>query len=663
MAHSATDNMVKVASNIKYNLIDGFFRGIRPDRIVSVSEWTEANRVLANSESARPGKMKVSFTPYLREIYDRLSVTDQAREIVFMKSSQIGATEMGNNWLGYTIDVANCMFMYVMPTVELMKKTSKTRIQSMISSTSVLRDKVSSSKSRDGNNTILEKYFEGGGMVGVGANSPVGVSSTPVRFAYADEIDRYPSNVNGEGNVLSLIKTRQITFGATKKTLLTSTPTLAGISAIEQEFNRTGQRFYYVPCPICNAMQVFEFENLRFLLGDEWKSIKENEASLDVNNINDIRYECIECHHPIEHRHKTFMLANGEWRPKHPEKENGILYGYHINALYSPASMYTWSDLVNDFRDSINDVPKTISFVNTKLGLCYQPEAGDKPNWETLFDRAHNEQTAYKPNKPFKEIVFITAGVDVQGDRLELSLIGWSEGKRTQLIDYRVIYGNTDSDEVWKELEKVVSETWIREDDMMIPLKLMAVDSGYNTTKVYEFVKKFPINKVIAVKGREKIDSYFLAPKQIEYTKAGKKIGKIKVFVVGVDLIKSELYGFLKKQIDKETGEIPIGYCHLLPFNNTNYYRGLTAEEFTKVINKKGFSEYIWVKKYERNEPLDTWVYARAAAAVIGMDRWSSDRWKNELLISGTPAPKVGVETIAGTKPPQPPKKSPFWDR
>ena len=410
-------------------------------------------------------------------------------------------------------------------------------------------------------------------------------------------------------------------------------------------------------------MQVLEFDNLRFLHNEEWKSLKENDTALDVNNIVDIRYECIECHHPIEHRHKTFMLANGEWRAKFPEKENGLLYGYHINALYSPASMYTWVDLANDFMDSLNDVPKTISFVNTKLGLCYQPEAGDKPNWETLFDRAHNEKTAYKPNVPFKEVVFITAGVDVQADRLELSIIGWSEGKRTQLIDYRVLPGNTDNDEVWAELEKVVNEKWIREDDMLMELRMMAVDSGYNTSKVYDFVKKFPISKVIAVKGKEKVNSYFTPPKQIEYSKNGKKIGKVKVFIVGVDLIKSEIYGFLKQQINKETGEVPVGYCHLLPFNNTNYYRGLTAEEFTKVINKKGFTEYVWVKKYERNEPLDTWVYARAAAAVIGMDRWSADKWQREHLISATPAPKDGVEVITGTKPPTQIKKSPFWDR
>lgn len=654
--------MVQVQENIKYNLISGFYRGLKPDRIQTVSEWAEGNRLLSLAESARPGKFKISLTPYLKEIYDRLGVTDSAREVVFMKSSQIGATEMGNNWLGYTIDVASCMFMYIMPTVELMKKTSKTRIQTMISGTPALRDKVSSTKSRDGNNTILEKYFEGGGMIGVGANSPVGVSSTPVRFAYADEIDRYPSNVNGEGDVLSLIKTRQITFGATKKTLLTSTPTLAGISKIETEFNRTGQRYYFVPCPICNFMQVLEFENLRFQHNEQWVSIKDNESLLDINNITDIRYECADCHHPIEHRHKTYMLANGEWRAKFPEKENGILYGYHINAIYSPASMYTWSDLVSDFKDSINDVPKTISFVNTKLGLTYQPEAGDKPNWETLFDRAHSELHSYKPNKPFTEVVFITAGVDVQADRLEVSIIGWIEGKRSQILDYRVLQGNTDNDDVWAELEKIVSETWIRDDNMMLPLKMMAVDSGYNTTKVYDFVKKFPISQVIAVKGREKMDSYFTAPKQIEYSKAGKKIGKVKIFGVGVDLIKTELYGFLKKQINKETGEVPLGYCHLLALNNTNYYRGLTAEEYTKHINKKGFTEYIWIKKYERNEPLDTWVYARAAAAVVGIDRWNQDKWKREWLISGTPAPVEGNEDNNGTLPNSKPKKSPFWD-
>ncbi len=650
-------------ANIKYKLISGFYRGLKPDRIMTVSEWAERNRILSLAESARPGRFKITLTPYLKEIYDRLSVTDAAREIVFMKSSQVGATEMGNNWLGYTIDVASCMFMYVMPTVDMMKKTSKTRIQTMINTTAVLRNKVAPNKSRDGNNTILEKYFEGGGMVGVGANSPVGVSSTPIRFAYADEIDRYPANVDGEGNVLSLVKTRQITFGATKKTLLTSTPTLAGISAIEQEFDRTGQRFYHVPCPICNAMQVLNFENLRFCPADEWIPIKGHENLLSITNIGDIRYECEACQHPIEHRHKTYMLSNGEWRAKFPEKENGVLYGYHINALYSPASMYSWEDLINDYKDSLHDVPKTISFVNTKLGQCYQPEAGDKPNWETLYDRAHNELNTYKPNRPFKEIVFITAGVDVQADRLEISIIGWSEGKRSQILDYRVIAGNTDNDEVWKELEKVVNEFWLREDKMIMPLKMMAVDSGYNTTKVYEFVRKFPLTKVIAVKGREKLDSLVTSPKAIEYSRSGKKIGKVKVFGVGVDLIKSELYGFLKQEIDRETGEIPFGYCHLLPMNNTNYYRGLTAEELTKVKNKKGFTEYVWVKKYERNEPLDTWVYARAAAAVLGMDRWNEDRWKQEFKESATPAPdETGKVPNSGTKPPnETNKKSPFW--
>lgn len=639
-------------------------RGLKPDPIMTVSEWANAYRRLTGAESSKPGQFDINYTPFLKEIADKLSVTDVARTIILMKSSQIGATELGNNWLGYNIHLIGGTFMYVQPTAEMIKKTSKSRIQVMIDNTPELKSKIKPSAKRESGNTILEKYFDGGAVVMVGANSPNGVSSTPVRFAYADEIDRYPRNVDGEGNVLSLIEARQKTFGTSKKTLITSTPTIKGQSAIEEEFALTGQRYYHVPCPECNTMQTLEFENVVFFneASNDWQPIKGNAELVTRKNKQDIRYKCTACNVAIPERQKKWMThpSRAKFIAKFPELEDGLTYGYHVCALYSLS--YTWADLLLDYLKTINNEPRKIAFINTSLGLSYEPDKGDVPNWQALMDRAYDTRHTYEANKPFASVVFITAGVDVQADRIELSVYGWMKGRISQLLDYRVITGRTDQPDVWAELKKVVSETWVRDDDYELPLRLMAVDTGYNTAQVYEFVKQFNSTQVISVKGSHTVQAVFSAPKQVEVTKAGKKVGTNKIYGVGVNYLKSELYGHLKIKIDETTGEIPEWYCYHLPLGES-FFRGLTAESFVQKKNKKGYLEYQWHKDYDRNEPLDTANYARAAAAVIGMDRWNEARWDRELLESGTPiAHKVQEAQLKAAKA-NVVKKSAFWDR
>jgi len=589
--------------------------------------------------SARPGKFDTAVTPYLREVMERLSVHDPAQKIVVKKSSQVGFTECGNNWLGYVIDVAPAGFLYVMPTDMMMKDTSKNRIQKMIESTPRLTDKIMPAKSRDKGNTLLYKEFTGGFVKMVGANSPVGLSSTAVRFVYMDEIDRYPLDVGGEGSALALAETRTITFGARKKIFLTSTPTLKGISAIDAAFEATGQRYYHVPCPFCHHFQALVIDQLRY----------------EPGNYSRVTYECIECKKEIDERFKSRMLNAGKWVPLYPEREQtGKQYGYFINALYSPNGWFSWADLVRERDESEGDIPKKVAFTNTKLGEPYEADAGDKPDWEALHDRVEH----YTPNKPFTGVVFITAGVDVQADRLEIEIVGWMEGKCTQSIDYRVIEGDTSGAAVWQELAKLFSETWTREgDNQVLPLRLMGLDTGYNTLKAYEFTQAHGITKVIPLKGRDKLETFVSAPRAVDIVKAGKKIGRVKVWNAGVSLIKSEVYGHLKLKIDKESGEVPAGYCHF-PDRAPSYFRGLTAEELVLSKDARGFDVFTWVKKYKRNEPLDCRVYARAAAYIVGMDRWTAERWRQERY-NGTEQPARAEPEKQQTE--QNKKRAKFW--
>lgn len=623
-------------------LIKSFMDGLRPDPIITMTAWANEFRILQET-AALPGRYDSKRTPYVDEIGDRLSVIDPAQKIYVKKSSQTGFTEVGNNWLGYIIDNAPAPMLYVMPTDAMMKDTSKNRIEKMILATPSLSEKVSVGKARDKGNTLLYKEFKGGFVKMVGANSPVGLSSTAARYVYMDEIDRYPMSVGGEGSAEGLAETRTLTFGTRKKILLTSTPTRKGTSAIDAGFENTGQRYYHVPCPFCGELQVLDISQLRY--GDGKKKYA------------DVKYECAHCHKLIDERFKYRMNLAGKWIPKYPEREDGIIYGYFINSLYAYTGFYTWGNLLKDRDESLNDIPKKIVFYNTKLGEAYEEEGGEKPDWENLFDRYNNHAHTYETNKPFASVAFITAGVDIQEDRIEVQIIGWMKGKISQLMDYRVLTGDADKPEVWAELTKIVNETWVRDDGMELPLRLMAIDSGYKATKVYDYAKKFSITKVVVVKGRESLDMVFSPPRSVEYTKAGKKIGKHKVFGVGVSICKSELYGRLKLTIDKETGEVPDGYCYFMPMDAW-FYRSITAEELVRATDKRNQVKYVWVKKFERNEALDTYIYARAAAAIVGMDRWKPEQWDREVM-------KVQpVATVAVSKPiiHKKPKKKSVWE-
>lgn len=602
--------MIEGLGGVDFLLVAGFQAGIKPDPIITPREWADTYRILPDS-SARPGKFSSDFTPYVQEPMDRLSVHDPAQKIIVKKSSQVGFTEVGNNWLGYVIDVAPAGMLYVMPTDTMMKDTSKNRIEKMIESTPAITDKISAKRSKDSSNTLLFKEFRGGFVKMVGANSPVGLASTAVRYVYMDEVDRYPLSVGGEGSAEGLAETRTITFGARKKILLTSTPTRKGLSAIDARFETTGQRFYHVPCPYCGEFQVLDIDQIVY----------------EPGVYSDVKYKCSCCEELIDERFKNRMLKQGKWIAKYPEREDGITYGYFINALYSPSSWFPWSQLVKERDEAENDIPKKIVFANTKLGQAYEvEEKGDKPDWENIYDRAED----YEQGVPFASVAFITAGVDVQADRLEIEIVGWIKDKTSQSIEYIQLIGDTSQAEVWQDLSKILTKTWVRQgDNAIIPLRLMGLDTGYNTTKAYEFAQKHGTSRVIPMKGMAKLSMYFSAPKAVDILKAGQKIGKVKVWGIGVSILKTDVYGSLKLRVDPETGVVPDGYCYF-PKREPSYFRGITAEEVIQVTNKKGYPEYVWYKKYKRNEPLDCRVYARAAAAIAGMDRWDAARWNRE---------------------------------
>ena len=578
--------------------ISGFYKGLRPIERITVSQWADRYRFLSTVSSAESGRYRTSRTPYLRDIMDCLSVHDTHRLVVFVKAAQIGGTEAGSNFLGYIMHIAPAPTMFVQPTDEMVKRLSKGRVDPLIEMCPELKQRVAPAKSRDSNNTITQKSFNGGVLLFAGANSAAGLRSVPIKNLIMDEVDAYPLDLDGEGSPVGLATARTRTF-PNHKIFMLSTPTIEGVSVIDREFMETDQNYYHVPCPHCGGMQPLVFANLK------WDDGKPETA----------KYKCEHCGELIAERYKTTMLANGQWVPAKPEKVSWDIIGFHLNSLYSPYGWHSWAQIARDFIAAKEDPSKLKVFVNTTLGETWA-EKGEAPPYKNLYNRREK----YKTNQVPADVCFLTAGVDVQRDRLELEIVGWCADKRSYSIDFRVIEGDTAGAAVWNELAEVVAERWPRKDGMEFPIRMMAVDSGYNTTHVYTFCRRFGTDRVVPVKGQDNLGMAISPPKSVDIAKSGKRVGKMRQWNIGVSFLKGELYAYLRLEKDAK-GVPPPNYCHF-PEYDEHYFRGLTAEEQVVKI-MRGYRRFQWVKRYERNEPLDCRIYARAAAVILGLDRKS----------------------------------------
>lgn len=595
-----------------------FAAGLKPDPLLSVSEWADQSRILSQTASSEPGRWRTDRTPYLREIMDSLSPSHPTEKVVFMKGAQIGGTEAGNNWVGYMIDQAPGPMLVVQPTVEMGKRWSKGRLAPLIEDMPCLKGKIKDPRSRDSGNTVQSKEFQGGIVVVTGANSAVGLRSMPVRYLFLDEVDAYPGDADGEGDPVLLAIQRTATF-ARRKIFLVSTPTIQGLSRIEMEYAHSDQRKFYVPCPHCNEMQTLVWSQIHF---DDEKGAY---------------YSCISCNKRMDEFAKTEMLKQGKWIAKYPDRS---VAGFHLSSLYSPVGWFSWQQAVLNFKQAKENETLLKVWVNTTLGEPWV-DRGDSPDWERLYERAEDYPRGVIPKGGF----VLTAGVDVQKDRLECEIVAWGLQKESWSVDYVIIPHSPATAEAWQGLRNVLETIYPLEDqetgdrDLGLPISMMAVDAGYSTQEVYNWVRQQNPYRVMAIKGVDKALMPLGAPSRVEVNVGGRKLSRgLKLWPVGVSLLKSELFSWLK-QSKPVLNEVKPGYAHF-PKYDPEYFKQLTAEQLvTKTV--KGYAKREWQKLRERNEALDCRVYARAASLALGMDRWSFKQWNQ---LQQKLAPKEMVE-------------------
>lgn len=561
-------------------------RLLAPPPKLTVSEWADRYRMVP-SYSANAGRWVTALTPYLREIMD--SFTEPGvNHVVFKKCARIGATEAGLNVVGYYIHHDPSAIMIVQPTVDDAKDFSKEQLAPTIEDTPVLRERVSNAV-KDSKNTITAKVFPGGSVVLGGANSPRFFRRRTVRILILEEINGYGTSAGAkkEGSQIKLAEKRTETMGYRRKVYKNSTPTTVGECAITEEFAKSDQRYFHVPCPHCGHTQRLEWERL------EYKDLAEP------------AYRCAsaECGALIEEADKDAMVAAGAWVVTNPLSE---IRGYHLNALYSP--FVRWRTLVSEWVAAQGDPEALRVFVNTALG-----EAWEDREAQDLADALAARSRQYEPEgatwRVPKMAAILVCGVDKQDAELHYVVRAYGPGEQSWMIDWGIFKGDTTQPKVWAELEEWrTTRRWRHEGGALLKIRSMCIDSGDDPDPVYAFTKPRLADYVFATKGGADPTADVL-PKKPTRTKI-----KSRLYVIGTQNIKKRLYRRAGMIVpDPYTLDAGAGFMHWNERGDAVYW----WEFFSQRLEQRKVRDklvWMWVKKSGwRDEKLDCEVYAYAA--------------------------------------------------
>lgn len=632
----------------------------RPPEKLSLSAWSERNYRLSSESAAEPGRFKPF--PFQVGILDAMS-DPATEEVTLMKSARTGYTSMLCAGIGYYIEHDPCSQLVVQPTVDDGKEFSKETIAPMLRDVPVLAQirvhDLEEKGAKDSSNTLTHKAFPGGILSITGANSGTGFRRKTRRVVWFDEVDAYPPSAGNEGDPIKLGKKRNETFW-NRKTIAGSTPLIAGASRIEEMYESGDKRRYYVPCPHCEHMDFLTFreqigENAR----GHWMAF---DSSSPEAAFATAHFICRGCGCEIGHEHKRWMVERGEWRAERPFHGHA---SFHIWSAYSYSPGATWGHIAKEFVES-NQVgadrqEKLQTFVNTTLGETWT-EKGEAPDWQRLVDR----REGYQGDGGGPRLVtvpagalFLTAGMDVQADRLVYEVVAWMDDFQSWSLEADVIMGDTAKAETWAKADELLARSWPgAADGAQHHIRLLAVDSGFNTQTVYNWARHKP--RVLACKGSSTAVTMLGQPKNVDVKLEGRRIARgAKMWIVGVDLVKAELYGWLRLEKPAAAGApFPPGYCHFPTTYGEEYFKQLTAEQRVKIRKKTGFTHLEWQLIAGReNHFLDCRVYARAAAYRCKLDRIVAARLARGARPAPPPAPQrpaSDVEQAARAPAPSP---------
>lgn len=555
---------------------------LKPPEKIRVSEWAEKYRVLDKKSSALAGKWNNEITPYLVGIMDEANNFNTS-EIVFCKPTQVGGTEAINNILGYFIHLDPSPAMLVYPSDTLAESISKNRLEPMFLSSPVLKKRYKKYQSDK-----LEMQFDGMYLSLTGANSPSQLASKPIRLLLLDEVDKMPMATRREAEPISLARERTKTF-LNSLIVMTSTPTKADGHIWKNLKSCDVEKHFFVPCPHCGEYIELLFSQIKWSEKEVGKS--------EIDRAETAVYVCQECGSVIDERYKTGMIRHGEWRIVEERSENHRKIGFWINTLYSP--FVSFVDVAKEFMASKDDPDKMQNFVNSWLAEPWEEE-----KLRTDAQVIKRRQTKIPEFTVPSWAKLLTAGVDVQENRFYWTIRAWGKHMTSQNICHGLAYS-------YDEVEDIMNLDYPYEDGSKKMVDLCVMDSGFDTSNVYNFCIR---NSEWCVAGKGSsypLRSYY----NLSKVNKDNNLFGINILIIDTDKYKDDI----SRRMRRENGR---GSWMVHADVDDDYCEQVTSEH--KVVVRRGSSRVEkWKPKKIRidNHYLDTEVYAACAADFLGVRR------------------------------------------
>ena len=657
MSNNTVDNRVRKArkdyirygANTKVNkknkILWSFYRSLKPPRRIDLDDWMDKYFFLPSETSSEHGRWRTDRFPFLRKLAKKLSPSSRCKEVGACKGAQIGFTTLGLGWNFYISKICPAPSMYVQPTNDAVEEYAEQKFNPSVKMCKAVADTFGEDKPSIFTNKKLRRYYPGGFLALASANSGPQMRAKAICNLQIDEEDGCSQNVNNEGSSVYLAIRRTSNFPKRKIFRLSTPIHLSTSSIIPFCKSGTAER-YLVPCPHCNK-EASKYGTYFEIKWDNIKYVNDNPSTAALL--------CQECGTLIEEHYKTWMLKNGMWYRYNPtpktehyndeyrlellvlleksgytalEKDsidylektsipdaNEEVCTYFISSLYSPLGFFSWSDAVRSWIEANKRSDKLLlrTFINTVLGEGFAEETEEGIDTDDLSKR----REMYSQDGSFdlpEGVLFVTCGVDIQGDRIEAQVIGTGMEDEEWVIDYRVFYGDTEfigdsqfmyrgAKTSWGQLYEFLDTKYIHETGLEIPIEFTLVDAGFRSNTVYSFVKGAQNKNVHAVRGRFGWGQGFISA-PLKTNKYG-----VRVFDAFVDELKEKTYEQVKNRIPGPNHtHFPRGVQ--LP---KNYFKGLVIEQLKTKQQGVKLVRYWECPNGGRNEPLDTYVYAKTA--------------------------------------------------
>lgn len=643
---------------------------LRADVPQTLSEWAAQHFILAGESSHQKGGW-VGW-PFQLGILDFMS-DDRIEELAVKKSKRVGYTKMITAFVAYNIAHRRRKQALWQPTDDDRDSYVKSEIEPVLDGVAAVQ--AARRRGKGVEDTIKYKPFRDSVLHLLGGKAARAYRRITVAVSILDEWSAFDQTIEKSGDPGSLAKGR-LEGAPYPKFVGGSTPRVKGLCHVERGCEEAEAYVqYHIECPHCDADHPLAWGGKELAHGFKWEKGKPET----------VRHVCPNCRESITQADylpggwpltgtwvckKTGMRYGADriWRDRmgQPCRAPRTL-GVHVWSAYSPQR--TWVSIVDEFEKAhramqCGDVGPMTGFTNETLGDTWEVK-GDSSDEHALQARAEDYRLGIVP----KGALLLTAGVDVQRDRWEVTVWGWARGLESWVVAHEVLYGNPASDADWQPLEQYLLQRFPQAwHGGSLGLSAVSIDSSDQTQSVYNWVRSAQtrIPGLRAIKGDNNDSRAIVGPSSLqEVNHRGRKIKHgIKLWLVGVDNAKDLLLGQLA------ITEAGPGYVHTSTDLKREWYEQLTAEQ--RILTKlNGKDTYKWVKRRPRNEVLDCRNYALHAAMAHGIHKWPESKWLQleqtvqppQDLFSAPPAPEQGAQPSTPAAPALPAVAQPATSR